>query len=93
MALLVKVGLTMRSPESEQQREQQRGERSAGRFAGRSAESQGRSGEGQERSDAPVQARARRAPRGKTSVGSKHPLSSNDTTEGLSTYELGQQKE
>jgi len=82
----------MRSPESEQQREQQRGERSAGRFAGRSGESQGRSGESQERSDAPVQARARRAPRGETPVGSKHPLPSNGRTEGLDTYELGQQK-
>ena len=44
-----KVGLTMRSPEAQQQR------------AERSAE---RSGERQDRSQAPVQARARRAPKG-----------------------------
>ncbi len=47
-----KVGLTMRSPEAQQQR------------AERSAE---RSGERQDRSQAPVQARARRAPKGGTS--------------------------
>lgn len=44
-----KVGLTMRSPEAQQQRAERQAERS---------------GERQDRSQAPVQARARRAPRG-----------------------------
>lgn len=46
-----KVGLTMRSPEAQQQRAERQAERS---------------GERQDRSQAPVQARARRAPKGGT---------------------------
>ena len=48
-----KVGLTMRSPEAQQQRAERQAERS---------------GERQDRSQAPMQARARRAPKGEISL-------------------------